>query len=323
MTTAPPAPTTRTAAVPSPVVCIGTASLGGPSLPVLAGPERGADVVHVSLRKLHGAVDADDVLRSLRRRVAAPLLVEPFSAADLEAVRRWADGVVVGAGWMQDFRLVAAVGSLGLPVVVQRGPSATVEEWVSAAEYVLAEGNGRVVLCESGSRTHLDGPSLDLALVREARARTGMPVVVDVTRSPWLAPAAVASGADGLLLAEDAAAADVAAARDATTTLAPVVRQVSPGSVAECRAAIDSVDATLATLLEYRVRLATEVQRHKPVPGHAGRDPGREAEIVHAMAHRAPSLGKDRLRRVMTAVIEAGLDVAEETVPPEPPVWRL
>ncbi|HSK25457.1 MAG TPA: chorismate mutase, partial [Jiangellales bacterium] len=296
----------------------------GARLPVLGGPGPGADVVHLDLRRLHGRRDADEVLQEARAEVAAPLLVEPFSASDLAAVARHAAGVMVGAAWMQDFRLLAAVGRTGLPVVLQRGAHATVEEWLSSAEYVLAAGNGQVVLCESGSRTHLDARrTLDLALVQEVRDRTGMPVVVEVTGSPWLAGAAVASGADGLLLAEDASAADVATALEAATTLAPLVRRPAPATLPACREAIDRVDATLAGLLEYRAALATEVQRHKPVRGHAGRDRAREARIVHAMAHRAPSLGKVRLARVMDAVITAGLDAAEEQLPPEPPVWRL
>jgi chorismate mutase len=84
------------------------------------------------------------------------------------------------------------------------------------------------------------------------------------------------------------------------------------GTLAEARAAIDDLDAALATLLEHRAALAAAVQRLKPVGGFAGRDPGRERRIVEAMAVRAPSLGPDRLARVMNAVIEAGLDAAED-----------
>ncbi|TYK47829.1 chorismate mutase [Actinomadura decatromicini] len=77
------------------------------------------------------------------------------------------------------------------------------------------------------------------------------------------------------------------------------------------RAAIDGLDAALAVLLERRAAVAAVVQRLKPVGGFAGRDPGREREIVAAMAERAPSLGPERLARIMAAVIEAGLDAAE------------
>jgi chorismate mutase len=308
-------------------VRIGAQTIGGTRLPVLAGPRRGSDVVHFSLRRHHGAAPARELLERVRDLTAAPLLVEPFSADDLPAVQQYADGVVVGGPWMQDFRLVAAVGRLELPVVLHRGHHCTVDEWLSAVEYLRAEHNDEVVLCESGSRRLAGGrTTLDLALVREVRKRSSRPVVVDVGNTPWLAGAAVAAGADGVWLAEDASAADVEAALEATTMLTPVVRQVSPRSLAACREAIDRVDAALASLLEYRVALATEVQRHKPVGGHAGRDKRREAQIVRTMGRRAPSVDRAHLTRIMEAVIVAGLDAAaaaEVGNASEPPVWRL
>ncbi|MGH8823209.1 MAG: chorismate mutase [Jiangellaceae bacterium] len=305
-------------------VSVGTQVIGGTRLPVLAGPRRGADIVHVSLRRHHGAASAEGELARIRGATAVPLLVEPFSADDLPAVGRYADGVVVGGAWMQDFRLLAAVGRTGLPVVLHRGPHCTVDEWLSSVEYVVAEGNDAVVLCEGGSRRSWGGrTTLDLALVTEVRDRSGLPVVVDVGDTPWLAGAAAAAGADGVWLAEDAAAEDVASALDATTTLTPVVRRVNPQSLRGCREAIDRVDAALASLLEYRVALASEVQRHKPVAGYAGRDRAREAEIVHAMAHRAPSVPRRQLSKIMDAVITAGLDAAEGAGADGPPVWRI
>lgn len=83
-------------------------------------------------------------------------------------------------------------------------------------------------------------------------------------------------------------------------------------SVEQARAAIDEVDAALAVLLARRTELAGVVQRLKPVGGRAGRDPRRERQIVEAMARRAPALGIERLTRIMNAVIEAGLEAAEE-----------
>ncbi|QKW35333.1 chorismate mutase [Actinomadura sp. NAK00032] len=81
-------------------------------------------------------------------------------------------------------------------------------------------------------------------------------------------------------------------------------------TLGEARAAIDGIDAALATLLEHRAAVAAVVQRLKPVGGFAGRDPRREREIVEAMAARAPSLGAARLAPVVNAIIEAGLDAA-------------
>ncbi|MDN3350998.1 chorismate mutase [Actinomadura sp. DC4] len=94
--------------------------------------------------------------------------------------------------------------------------------------------------------------------------------------------------------------------------LAPLLRDETPETIEDARAAIDRVDAALATLLERRAGLAGVVQRLKPVGGFAGRDLGRERRIVEAMAARAPRLGPDRIARIMGAVIEAGLQASEE-----------
>ncbi|TDE08143.1 hypothetical protein E1269_18370 [Jiangella asiatica] len=132
----------------------------------------------------------------------------------------------------------------------------------------------------------------------------------------------MAAGAAGLWL-DGAGAAAVGQAREASARLAPLVRPTVPDTFAGCREAIDGVDAAVATLLEHRVALAGRVQRLKPVGGHAGRDPRREAAIVAAMAARAPSVPVDGLARIMGAVIEAGLDAAERDEADETPVWRL
>ncbi|HEU5159705.1 MAG TPA: chorismate mutase [Streptosporangiaceae bacterium] len=288
-------------------VTIGSRAIGDSSAVVVAGPRAAADITWVSLRRHHGAVDAAAELS----RHARPLIVEPFSAADLGAIAEFADAVLVGAAWMQDFRLLRAAARTGLPVVIQRGPAATLDEWLSAAEYCVAEGDHDIVLCETGSRTHLPHPAIDLAMLGAARRRSGRPVLVDVSSQPGLAVAALAAGADGLLLGEDATAELAAEVRDRAAVLGPLVGEEDTATLRSARAAIDRVDAALATLLERRAALAGIIQGLKPVGGFAGRDPERERQVVAAMATRAPRLGHDRLARIMTAVIESGLEVAE------------
>ena len=277
---------------------------------IVAGPGAAPDVAMTSLRHRHGRVDAEAELSLLRREYSGPLLVEPFSALDLPAITAHADGVVVGAAWMQDFQLLRAVARTGRPVVIQRAPAATMDEWLSAAEYCVAEGNHEVILCETGTRTHLPRPTIDLALVREAGRR--WPVYVDVSAEPALAVAALSAGARGLLLGEDADPEQVAGTRATAVLLAPLLADDSPGTVAGARAAIDRVDAALATLLERRAELAGLVQRLKPVGGFAGRDMDRERQIVESMAVRAPRLGVGGIAPIMNAIIEAGLRVSEE-----------
>jgi chorismate mutase len=289
-------------------VRIGSRRVGETPAVVVAGPRAAADIAWISLRRHHGTADpAAEVSQADR-----PLIVEPFSAADLAAIAERADAVLVGAAWMQDYQLLRAVARTGLPVVIQRGPAATLDEWLSAAEYCVAEGNHDVVLCETGSRTHLPHPAIDLAMLRAARERTGRPVLADVSTQPELAVAALAAGADGLLLAEDETAERAAEVRDRAAVLGPLVRPEDTATLESARAAVDRVDAALATLLERRAALAGIIQRLKPVGGFAGRDPRREREIVEAMAVRAPRLGPRRIDRIMTTIIEAGLELSEE-----------
>ncbi|MGR6921512.1 chorismate mutase [[Actinomadura] parvosata] len=245
---------------------------------------------------------------------AGVTLAEPATAADLPQIAEHAAAVVVGASWTRDIPLVRAAAGLGLPVVVERRAAASMEEWLQLAAYCAGESDGRVILCEGGRRP-------DLALVRAARAASGRPALVDVSADLGLSAAAVAAGADGLIIGTGtegtgrgpaALEAERRVAEEAVTVVGALLRDERPGTLAECRQAIDRLDAALATLLERRAELAGVVQRLKPVGGFAGRDLGRERDVVARMAVRAPALGESRLSAIMNAVIEAGLHLAEE-----------
>ncbi|MFC5830829.1 chorismate mutase [Nonomuraea insulae] len=243
---------------------------------------------------------------SLRRGQAleGATLVEPSTAADLPAIAEHAHAVVVGASWTRDIPLVRAAAGLGLPVVVERRATASVEEWLGLADYCATEGDGRVILCEGGRP--------DLALMRAAKAASGRPVLADVSGDVGLSAAAVAAGADGLIVDASDVGADRRVAEEAVALVGALLRDEAPATLPEARQAIDRVDAALATLFERRAALAGIVQRIKPVGGFAGRDLGRERALVARMAVRAPSLGEERMATIMNAVIEAGLHLAEE-----------
>ncbi|MGJ6961320.1 chorismate mutase [Streptosporangium sp. G11] len=272
----------------------------------------GADAHWISLRDRREGVSPAESVAAARAQGAGPVLVEPFSAEDLPLIAERADGTVVGAAWMRDSGLVRAAARLGLPVLVQRDPSATLEEWLEVAGHCVAEGNDGVVLCESGGRTLPGGATPDLALMRAARERSGRPVLAGLGADPALAAAAIAAGADGLLLDPSSTERDVLAAREAVKIVGALTRRETPDSVIAAREAIDRVDAALAVLLERRAELAGTIQRLKPVGGFAGRDADRERRLVAEMARRAPVLGEARLAPIMNAVIEAGLHLAEE-----------
>ncbi|GAA3154561.1 hypothetical protein GCM10010466_51930 [Planomonospora alba] len=293
-------------------VRLGTLELGGGPAVVIGGP--GADARLVDLRAPHGRPITAEALSAVRGAWAGPVLVEPSGSDDLPRIAATADGVLVGAAWTRDLRLVRAVSRLGLPVVVQRGPATSAEEWLAVADYCAAEAGEKVVLCEGGGRGRPGAAAAppDLALMRAAGERSGRPVLAGLGGDPSLAAAAVAAGADGLLLAPDPAPETTAAAQEAVRVIGALTRREEPDSVLAARGAIDRVDAALAVLLERRAELAGTVQRLKPVGGFAGRDMERERRLVAEMARRAPSLGEARLAPIMNAVIEAGLHLAEE-----------
>ncbi|WP_169978429.1 chorismate mutase [Microbispora sp. H10836] len=286
----------------------------GDGLPVVV--VGGQDARWLRLRG-DGGPPGDGTVAEARASWAGPLLVEPASVADLPTVARHADGVVVGAAWACDPGLVRAAARLGLPVVLQRGVvggrTATLEEWLTAVDDCAAEDNEAIVLCESGGRAEPEDAAPDLGLMRAARERTGRPVLAGLGGDGALADAAVAAGADGLLVGPGAPVRALAAAHEAATVVAAILRPEVPETLDAARGAIDRVDAALATLLERRAGLAGRIQRLKPVGGFRGRDMERERRLVTAMARRAPSLGAGLLAPIMNAVIEAGLRLSEET----------
>ncbi|AEB10882.1 bifunctional 3-deoxy-7-phosphoheptulonate synthase/chorismate mutase [Marinithermus hydrothermalis] len=140
-------------------------------------------------------------------RYGMVFVTEVMDTRDVERVAQYADILQVGARNMQNFALLKEVGQANKPVLLKRGIAATVEEWFYAAEYILSQGNGQVILCERGIRTYEKWTrnTLDLSAVVLAKQESHLPVVVDVThaagRTDLLAPlarAALAAGADGV-----------------------------------------------------------------------------------------------------------------------------
>jgi len=134
---------------------------------------------------------------------------EVMDVRDVEVVSEHVDIVRVGARNMQNFNLLKEVGRCGKPVILKRGMSATVEEWLMSAEYIMAHGNHQVILCERGIRTFENSTrsTLDLSSVAVARQLTHLPIIVDPSHAagrkdiiPALSKASVAIGADGLLI---------------------------------------------------------------------------------------------------------------------------
>ena len=149
------------------------------------------------------------ILGQVREKFGLNIVTEALDQENVSLVEKYADMIQVGSRNMQNFSLLRRVGRSRLPVLLKRGMAATLEEWLLAAEYIMAEGNLNVVLCERGVRTFAQHSrnTLDLAAVPAVRRISHLPVIVDAShgtgRNYMVAPmarAGVAAGADGLMI---------------------------------------------------------------------------------------------------------------------------
>jgi 3-deoxy-7-phosphoheptulonate synthase len=148
-------------------------------------------------------------LRDAGRAVGLPVVTEVMRIEQLDVICEHADMLQIGARNMQNFDLLKEVGTLNCPVLLKRGMSATIEEFLAAAEYIVAEGNGQVVLCERGIRTFEKATrnTLDLSVVPLIRSMSHLPIIVDPSHAtgkrplvPVMARAALVAGAHGLMI---------------------------------------------------------------------------------------------------------------------------
>ena len=216
------------------VVRIGEVPVGGPELTVVAGPcavesmeqtltvaraikTSGAHVLRggafkprTSPYSFQGLGEQGlRILAEAREATGLPVLTEALDNEGLDLVERYADAIQIGARNMQNFSLLKRAGRAKKPVVLKRGMSATLEEFLMSAEYILSEGNYQVILCERGVRTFSDFSrnTLDLAIVPAVKRLSHLPILVDPShgtgRREKVAPlsrAAAAVGADGLMI---------------------------------------------------------------------------------------------------------------------------
>jgi 3-deoxy-7-phosphoheptulonate synthase len=216
------------------IVDVGGAKIGNGSLAIIAGPcsienAKQAFLVAEAVKKsgaqfFRGGAfkprtspysfsglgkDALKILAEIRDQFGLKIVTEALDEGNVDLVEKYADMIQIGARNMQNFTLLRRVGRSKLPVLLKRGMAATLEEWLLAAEYVMAEGNYQIVLCERGVRTFAQHTrnTLDLAAVPAVRRISHLPVIVDAAHGTGrsymvtpLARAGVAVGADGLMV---------------------------------------------------------------------------------------------------------------------------
>jgi len=150
-----------------------------------------------------------ELLNRVKNQFHIPIITEVVDPIEVTLVMKYADILQVGARNMQNFALLTEIGRIRHPVVIKRGFSNTITEWLTAADYVLAGGNHQVILCERGIRTFEDSTrfSLDISAIPVVKKFSHLPIIVDPSHAaghyslvPAMARAAVAAGADGLLI---------------------------------------------------------------------------------------------------------------------------
>ena len=148
-------------------------------------------------------------MKEAREATGLAVVCEVTSQRALETAAKYVDMIQIGARNMQNFELLKECGRSGIPVLLKRGLAATIDEWLNAAEYIISEGNHSIVLCERGIRTYETSTrnTLDLSAVPVIRRKSHLPIIVDPSHAtgdylyvPPLAKAAVAAGADGLMI---------------------------------------------------------------------------------------------------------------------------
>ena len=211
-----------------------SAAFGGQALAVIAGPcsVEGEDMLRETAAAVRAAgavmlrggafkprtspysfqglgASALRLLANVRRETGLPVVTEVMDARQIDAIAEHADMLQVGARNMQNFSLLSELGRVKRPVLLKRGLSATVKELLMAAEYIMAQGNRDVVLCERGIRTFENATrnTLDVAAVPVLKRETHLPVIVDPSHAGGVAElvaplsfAAIAAGADGLIV---------------------------------------------------------------------------------------------------------------------------
>lgn len=218
----------------STVITIGDVNIGGREPVVMAGPcaveseEQALTIAH--LVKQYGArvfrggafkprtspysfqglgEEGLKILEKVRKETGLLIVTEATDNTNIELVERYADIIQIGARNMQNYSLLSRAGHTSKPILLKRGFAATIDEWLMAAEYIMSEGNSRVILCERGIRTFSNNTrnTLDISSVLAVKEVSHLPIVVDPSHASGrreyvipLSKAAIAVGADGLLV---------------------------------------------------------------------------------------------------------------------------
>lgn len=317
--------TERTETTIDTVVSVGDVRFGLDPFPVIAGPcavesedqifataqaiaDAGADMLRggtvASSSSPYGFAGLGEagvgLLAAAGKEVGLPVVTQINEPRDLEAVVDSIDMIEIASADMQNFELLRVVGSTQKPVLLKRAQSATIDEWLWAAEYILAEGNDQIVMCERGIRTFGDGPTLDLNSVPTIKERCHLPVIVfpshaagERGRVPALALASQGVGADGLVVEVHPSPDEAQTNPDQQIDFASFVELISSLGVNRMRLGVDQVDREIVRLLARRRDYSQSIGAIKAERGLPVRVPEREAELLDDLRAEAKLYGMD------------------------------
>jgi 3-deoxy-7-phosphoheptulonate synthase len=330
----------RRPGVETTIVAVRNVRFGDGSYPVIAGPtavESEDQIVEIAVTAAEAGVSmlraaayraetspygfrglGEDGLWHLEHagKVSAlPTISEVLEPGHVELVADHVDMLEVGPDNMQNFVLLRTAGAVGKPVLLHRGPSATIDEWLMAAEYILAEDNPDVVLCERGSRTFdpRTSDTIDISAIPVVQQMSHLPVVIDpapVARGHDLVrPLALAGrsvGADGLIVAAHVDPAKARAGNGGQLDLDELRRLMEALGIPSMRDEIDRVDRELVKLVARRLRASVEIGRVKARRDLPMRSPDREAELIAEARDDAVAAGidPDYIESLFTIILE-------------------
>lgn len=218
----------------SSVISVGNTTIGGKKLAMIAGPcaiesreqimttahaikKAGAHILRGGAYKprtspysFQGLEEEGlKYMAEARKETGLPIVCEVTSLEAVQTASKYVDILQIGARNMQNFYLLKEVGKTDIPVILKRGLSATIDEWLNAAEYIMSEGNANVILCERGIRTFETATrnTLDISAIPVIKSKSHLPIIVDPSHAAGcheyidaLAKASIAAGADGLMI---------------------------------------------------------------------------------------------------------------------------
>jgi 3-deoxy-7-phosphoheptulonate synthase/chorismate mutase-like protein len=322
------------------IVQVGRVRIGYDPFPVIAGPcaiesesqmmaaaemvaSAGAAVLRGNAYKMgttpyafRGLGDEGVVmLARAGREVGLPTVTQVLEPADVNAVADQVDMIEIHSGAMQNFELLRMAGKAGKPVLLRRGPSATIDEWLWSAEYLLAEANDQVVLVERGIRTFGSGTTdmIDISSVPTLKELSHLPVIVDPSHASGgaakVAPLALAAqgvGADGLIVEVHPSPAEAKSEGPLQLDGDQLAALMFRLGVNRMRAHIDLVDREIVRLLARRQDMSLEIGRVKATRGLPVRAPERERELLDIIRQEAEIQGirPDHVEALFALVLE-------------------